>query len=251
MNDSKAYLDKKRFFDSLITIYGRHSVMEALEDETLTVHKLHLSKSNKDQGIIKKMISVAEAKGVEIEEHDKAKLSRISKNAKQDQGVAADIIAPNYKEAQSFFDNAPASYRLLALDGIHNPQNLGMIVRSAAAGNIDGILLPKKGSAKLSPLVMKASAGTLFKIDILYCDTLSEVLKDLDATAIYALSSHAEQTIHELEAAERSIFVLGNESEGVSKDVTALCNASLSIPMNRGVESLNVAVTAALIAFMP
>ena len=250
MNDSKAYLDKKRFFDSLITIYGRHSVMEALNDDSLRVHKLHLSKSNKAEGVIKKMIAVAEAKGVEIEEHDKAKLSRISKNAKQDQGVAADIIAPNYKEAQPFFDKATASYRLLALDGIHNPQNLGMIIRSAAAGNIDGIILPKKGSAKLSPLVMKASAGTLFKIDIFYCETLSDVLENLHDTSVYALSSHAEQTIHELVPAARSIFVLGNESEGVSKEVTALCNASVSIPMNRGVESLNVAVTASLIAFM-
>lgn len=250
MKDSQAYLDRKRFFDSLITIYGRHSVMEALEDDALSVHKLHLSKSNKPDGIIKKMIALAESKGVEIEEHDKAKLSRISKNAKQDQGVAADVIAPNYKEANPFFEDAPASYRLLALDGIHNPQNLGMIVRSAAAGNIDGILLPKKGSAKLSPLVMKASAGTLFKIDILYCDTLEEALSGLKETSVYALSSHAKQTIHELTPSKRSIFVLGNESEGVSKGVTALCNASLSIPMNRGVESLNVAVTASLIAFM-
>ena len=251
MNDSPEYLDRKRFFDSLITIYGRHSVMEALEDETVRFHKLHLAKSNKPDGIITKMIALAEAKGIAIEEHDKAKLSRISKNAKQDQGVAADIIAPNYKEAKAFFADAPKTYRLLALDQIHNPQNLGMIVRSAAAGSIDGIILPKKGSAKLSPLVMKASAGTLFKIDILYCDSLEEVLEGLGDTAIYALSSHAKQTIHELEPAARSIFVLGNESEGVSDSVTQLCNASLSIPMNRGVESLNVAVTAALIAFMP
>ena len=250
MKDSLEYLERKRFFDSLITIYGRHSVMEALEDDTVVFHKLHLSKSNKPDGIIKKMIALAEAKGIEIEEHDKAKLSRISKNAKQDQGVAADIIAPNYKSAEDFFSEPPASYRLLALDAIHNPQNLGMIVRSAAAGNIDGIILPKKGSAKLSPLVMKASAGTLFKIDILYCDSLEEVLEYAEGTEIYALSSHAEQTIHDVAPAPRSIFVLGNESEGVSDAVSALCNASLSIPMQRGVESLNVAVTAALIAFM-
>lgn len=251
MQDSKAYLDKKAFFDALITIYGRHAVMEALEDEAVTFHKLHLSKSNKPDGIIKKMITLAEARGVTIEEHDKAKLSRISKNAKQDQGVAADIIAPNYKSAERFFEGAPVSYRLLALDGIHNPQNLGMIIRSAAAGNIDGIILPKKGSAKLSPLVMKASAGTLFKIDILYCDTLDSVLEGLEGVAIYALSSHAKQTIHELEPAGRSIFVLGNESEGVSEAVSRLCSEALAIPMNRGVESLNVAVTAALIAFRP
>lgn len=250
MNDSKEYLDKKRFFDSLITIYGRHSVMEALEDETVRFHKLHLSKSNKPDGMIAKMMALAEAKGITVQEHDKAGLSRISKNAKQDQGVAADIIAPNYKDAATFFKQAPEHYRLLALDSIHNPQNLGMIIRSAAAGNIDGIVLPRKGSAKLSPLVMKASAGTLFKLDILYCDTLESVLEGLEAVAICALSSHATQTLYELRLPPRTIFVLGNENEGVSDAVAGYCNASVRIPMNRGVESLNVAVTAALLAFM-
>ncbi len=250
MNDSQAYLDKKRFYASLITIYGRHSVMEALQSPEVTVHKLHLSKSNKPDGIIKKMIAAAEAKGIAVEEHSKEKLSRISKNAKQDQGVAADIVAPNYKEAAAFFADAPEAYRLLALDGIHNPQNLGMIIRSAAAGNIDGIVLPTKGSAKLSPLVMKASAGTMFKIDILYCETLSEFLEGLEGAAIYALSSHAQQSLRALTPVPRSVFVLGNESEGVSDAVAQRCNASVRIPMNRGVESLNVAVTAALIAFV-
>lgn len=250
MTDSKQYLERKRFYDSLITIYGRHSVMEALEDDTITVHKLHLSTSNKPDGIIRKMIALAEQQGVAIEDHPKEKLSRISKNAKQDQGVAADIIAPNYQEAGDYFRKAPESYRLLALDGIHNPQNLGMIIRSAAAGNIDAILLPKQGSAKLSPLVMKASAGTLFKIAILYCDTLAETLAELDDVFIYALSSHAGQTIYDMQPQKRSIFVLGNESSGVSATVAEQCNAALSIPMNRGVESLNVAVTAALISFM-
>jgi 23S rRNA (guanosine2251-2'-O)-methyltransferase len=248
--DSQAYRDKKRFFDALITIYGRHSVLEALQDDAVTVHKLHLATSNKPDGIIKKIIAEAEAKGVEIAEHSKEKLSRISKNAKQDQGVAADILAPNYKDAAAFFTAAPERYRLLALDGIHNPQNLGMIIRSAAAGNIDGIILPKKGSAKLSPLVMKASAGTLFKIDILYCDTLPELLERAADASIYALSSHAETTLGSLTPPAQSIFVLGNESEGVGSETAALCNAAVAIPMNRGVESLNVAVTAALIAFM-
>ena len=251
MNDTKAYREKKRFFDALITIYGRHSVMEALEDESITFHKLHLAKSNRPEGIIAQMISLAGKRGIPIQEHSKEALSRISKNAKQDQGVCADIIAPNYRDALSYFEAAPPAYRLLALDGIQNPQNLGMIIRSAAAGNIDGILLPRRNSAKLSPLVIKASVGTLFKIDILHCELLEEVLERAEGAEIYALSSHAPQAIGELRPKQRAIFVLGNESDGVSDAVTRLCNASVAIPMNRGVESLNVAVTAALISFMP
>ena len=53
-----------------------------------------------------------------------------------------------------------------------------------------------------------------------------------------------------MQKSDKSIFILGNESEGVSKEVEKICNTSISIPMNRGVESLNVAVTASLIAFM-
>jgi 23S rRNA (guanosine2251-2'-O)-methyltransferase len=142
------------------------------------------------------------------------------------------------------------SFKLIALDGIQNPQNLGMIIRSCAAGDIDGIILPKKSSAKISPLVIKASAGTLFKLPIYYCNGLEDVLSDLQETKIYALSSHAKNSIYDLQTNKKSIFVLGNESEGVSPEVEQLCNDKLSIPMKRGVESLNVAVTASLIAFM-
>jgi len=124
-----------------------------------------------------------------------------------------------------------------------------MIIRSCAAGNVDGILLPKKNSAKISPLVIKASAGTLFKLPIFYCNTLEEVLVKLEDVKIYALSSHAKNTLYTLKKNKKTIFILGNESDGVSEKVAKLCNDSLSIPMQRGVESLNVAVTASLIAF--
>lgn len=252
MNDTRQYREKRAFFDQLITLYGRNVAMEVLEDESLNIHKLHLAKSNKTEGVIDQIIRKAQMRGVEIAYHEKAALSRISKNAKQDQGVAIDVIAPNYHSAEHIGEHFVDGYRLLALDAIHNPQNLGMIVRSAAAGNIDGIILPKKNSAKLSPLVIKASAGTLFKIPVYYCDTLESVLADLGKeSVIYALSSHAKQTIYTLSLPSKTVFVLGNESEGVSATVGALCDASLSIPMRRGVESLNVAVTAALISFIP
>jgi len=251
MQDSKEYLDKKAFFDSIITLYGRNVVTEILEDESIEVHKLHLASSNRDEGVILEIKNLAETRNIEIKMHSKEQLSRISKNAKQDQGVAIDIIAPNYQKSEKIEEQLGAHFRLLALDGVQNPQNLGMIVRSAAAGNIDGILLPTNSSAKISPLVIKASAGTLFKIPIFYCKTLEAPLAKLgESSEIYALSSHAKDDIYSVETGKRVIFVLGNESEGVSPAVSRLCNQSLSIPMQRGVESLNVAVTAALLAFM-
>ncbi len=248
MQDSQAYKDKKAFFEKIITLYGRNVLLEILQDDTIEIHKIHMADSNKTDGAIKEILSLANKRGLEIFYHKKAALSRISKNAKQDQGVAIDIIAQSYQNAKEI--QKLESFKLIALDGIHNPQNLGMIIRSCAAGYVDGIILPKKSSAKISPLVIKASAGTLFKLPIYFCDSLEEILPTLKETDIYALSSHAKNTIYDLKERKKSIFVLGNESDGVSKEVEALCNDTLSIPMQRGVESLNVAVTASLIAFI-
>jgi len=251
MNNSQAYNEKKKNFERQITVYGRNVVLEILEEKDINVTKVHLADSNKKDGVVSKIESLCERKNIEVLYHSKQALSRISKNAKQDQGVAADIEANSYQSAEDFFKSPSKTYRYIALDSIHNPQNLGMIIRSVAAGFVDGIILPKKGSAKISPLVIKASAGTLFKTKILYCDTLEEILPDFkkDGADIYALSSHAQENLFDMKLAEKTIFVLGNESEGVCKEVEKLANKTLSIPMQNGVESLNVAVTAALLAY--
>ena len=246
-SDSQEYKNKKAFFEKVITLYGRNVVLEILNDKSVSIHKLHMADSNKPDGSIKKILLLAKERNIEILKHDKAGLSRISKNAKQDQGVAIDIISKSYLHADEI--QKLQSFRLIALDGIHNPQNLGMIIRSCAAGNIDGIILPKKNSAKISPLVVKASAGTLFKLPIYFCNKLADILPQLSDAKIYTLSSHAKNTIYDVDETKKTIYVLGNESEGVSPEVAKLCNTSIAIPMNRGVESLNVAVTAALIAF--
>jgi 23S rRNA (guanosine2251-2'-O)-methyltransferase len=249
--DSAEYLAKKAFFDKVLTIYGRNAVMEALEDATVTIHKLHLSKSNKEASVLDKMKDIAKKRGIEVAFHNKESLSRISKNAKQDQGVALDIVLEYFGNAEDFISKN-INYRIIALDGVNNPQNLGMIIRSCAAGNIDAVLLPTKGAAQISPLVIKASAGTLFKMPLIKTSDLKKTLElfKKEGADIYSLSSHALQSYKEQSYSDQTLFVLGNESEGVSKPVEALCNESIAIPMQRGVESLNVAVTASLLAFL-
>jgi len=251
MKDSPEYLAKKAFFDKILTIYGRNAVMEALEDEAVTIHKLHLSKSNKDASVLEQMKSIARKREIEITYHDKQSLSRISKNAKQDQGVALDIILEYFGDSKEFILNN-INYRIIALDGVTNPQNLGMIIRSCAAGNVDAVLLPAKGAAQISPLVIKASAGTLFKMPIIKTSDLKKTLElfKKEGANLYTLSSHAFQSYKKQHYSDKTIFILGNESEGVSKPVEALSDTSIAIPMKRGVESLNVAVTASLLAFL-
>ncbi|WP_457607978.1 TrmH family RNA methyltransferase [Nitratifractor sp.] len=247
-----SYEEKKAFYSRVLTIYGRNPVLEALKDDTLTIHRLHLSRSNKPSNELQRMVELAERRGVEIRYHEKKSLSRISKNARQDQGVALDLIVKNMMSPEEFVSKN-TNYRILALDRVTNPQNVGMILRSCAAGNIDAVLLPAKGSAPIvSPLTIKASAGILFRLPILRCDSLVEALRDFrrDGATLYSLDSHASESFREITPPSKSLFVLGNESEGVSREVAALCDRSIAIPMNRGVESLNVAVTAALLAFM-
>ncbi|MCR8921746.1 RNA methyltransferase [Dasania sp. GY-MA-18] len=250
--DSEQYKKKQRFFKSLLTIYGRKPVLEALQNPQLRFFKLHLADSNKPQGIIAEIIAIAEQRGIEIQYHDKKALSRISKNAKQDQGVAADIQLKQYISVEEFISNKPqGNCSLIALDRITNPQNLGMIIRSVCAGYIDGLILPQKGCAALSPLVIKASTGTVFKTPLIYSDSIEQALELLSNTGatICTLSSHASTSLFDYQAKGTTVYVLGNETEGVSPAVQALSQHQLCIPMNNEVESLNVAITAALIAF--
>ena len=251
MEDSVQYLAKKAFFDKIITIYGRNAVLEALEDSSIRIHKLHLADSNKSVAQLDSMVKIAKNREIEIAYHDKKGLSRISKNAKQDQGVALDIVLEKALSEDEFLAKN-TSFKVLALDGIHNPQNLGMIIRSAAAGNVDAILLPTKNSAQISPLVIKASVGTIFKLPIIKTKNLHKTLEKfkLAESEVYTLSSYAKNDYKATTYGSKTVFVLGNESEGVTKEIELLSTDSISIPMNRGVESLNVAVTASLLAFL-
>lgn len=252
-SDSAEYLAKKRFFASLLTIYGRKPVLEALEDRAIPVYRLHLATSNSEGGVVRDIERLAAERGIEIIRHSRESLSRISKNRNQDQGVAADLECPRYRHYRDFLaERDPAQpFELIALDRITNPQNLGMIIRSVAASPIAGILLPTKGCAPLSPLVIKASAGTLFRCPILRCENLDAALADFRGAggAVCVLSGGAHQDLGEFQPTGSVVYVLGNETDGVSERVMALADTRVRIPMANGVESLNVAVTAALLAF--
>ena len=251
-SDTGDYRERKRFFQRLLTIYGRKPVLEALQDEQIPCHRLHLAESNRPGGIIDEITALAKRRGIDIRYHDRLALSRISRNGKQDQGVAADLDCPNHLQLDEFLASPPrGQYSLIALDGVTNPQNLGMIIRSVTASPCHGILLPKGGSAAVSPLVIKASAGTLFKSRLIHCDNLPEALAALKEKGVTCctLSSHSDNDLANFQPAMPVVYVLGNETDGVSRAVAECCDTRVRIPMHNGVESLNVAVTAALLAF--
>ncbi len=249
--DSANYQAKKRFFNRMLTLFGRKPVLEALLDPKLKPYRLHLAESNRAADILTQILELARSRGVEVQYHEKQALSRISKNAQQDQGVALDVECAGFGDMDEFLASPPADFELLALDGVTNPQNLGMIIRSVCASPMTGLLLPERGCAKLDALVIKASAGTLFRARILRCADLAETLQRSArlGCAIYGLAADAAESLADLRATARNIFVLGNETHGLSPDVRATCTGQLRIPMSNGVESLNVSVAASLLAF--
>jgi 23S rRNA (guanosine2251-2'-O)-methyltransferase len=252
--DSDTYLRRKAFFDQVLTVYGRKPVLEALHDERLQCHALHVADSNRDNEIMRLIVELAVTRKITIRRHSRQELARISRNGKQDQGVALDIVCPSFRALGDYLDQLPETQgvqRLLALDGISNPQNLGMIVRSATAAGMDGVIWARRGNAALGPLVIKASAGTLYRAPLLLAAALPEALRACRDHGIEVCTLEAEGATDLFHHRPRSrcVYVLGNESEGISSTVKQYADTRLAIPMKNKVESLNVAVTAGLIAY--
>jgi 23S rRNA (guanosine2251-2'-O)-methyltransferase len=241
--------ERRRF----LTVYGRKAVLEALQDPHLDCRILHLAQSNRSGGVLRDIQEQAAARGLDTRTHSREALARISRNGKQDQGVALDVYCPAMRELEDYLTTlGDAPQRLLALDGVTNPQNVGMVIRSAAAAGVDGLLYADRGNPALGPLVIKASAGTVFRAPLLRCTTVADACDTLIAQGftLYRLEASGQRQLFANPAfAQRSLFVLGGESDGISKAVVALPGEGIAIPMANGVESLNVAVSAALVAF--
>ena len=242
----------------ILVVYGRNPVYEALLDESLRITKLHLADSNRPSNAIKEIVSAAEQRSITIEYKDRRKLSFITRNAKQDQGVAADVYLKDSGRLEDFgFDrnsDLPTA-RFILLEGVTNPQNLGMIVRSIAAAGTSTLILPKKGCADLGPLVIKASAGTVFRCPMLTVSTAAQAADYLKTNGVRlcGLTVNAQRSLNDYlgscSGESANAFVLGNETTGLSDSLQAMLDEHLFVPMSNGVESLNVAVTAALIAY--
>ncbi len=236
-----------------VTIYGRNPVLEALHATELVVDRLHLAESNKPGGQIDKIRQAAEQLGLPISWHSRQALSRISRNGRQDQGVALDIYCQQLTPFDQWLANSPppGQARIILLDQLSNPQNIGMCIRSCVAAGVDAILIAGRGHNGLNPLIIKASAGTALRAPLVYCQNLPQAARQLTLNGhqLWVLSAKAKRTLFDSDCPSNGVFVLGSETDGVSRTIGELATGELSIPMSRGVESLNVAVSCALLAF--
>jgi 23S rRNA (guanosine2251-2'-O)-methyltransferase len=239
--------------DRFITVYGRMPVLEALGDESLQIDKVLLA-TNARGSNVDAIVAAAEQRGVAVERAPAAHVTRVSRNGRHDQGVVADVVAPRLGALENWLadggDRGP--WRLLLLDAVSNPANVGMIVRTATAAGLTGVVLPRAGCPDVGPLVVKASAGVAFRATILRTPTADEAAAALHGAGVtvYGLrTGGADRSVFDTEYAQRSAFVLGNETSGVSPPTAAHVDEWITIPLAGGIDSLNVASAAAVLAF--
>lgn len=140
--------------------------------------------------------------------------------------------------------------KVIALDNVQDPGNLGTIIRSAVAFNFDTIILSDDTVDLYNPKVIRATQGMIFKINIII-GNLTEYLIKLKEKKyeIYGTDVTSGNNLKSLEKRKKFVIIMGNEGNGLSKEVKSLCSSFIYIPMNKECESLNVAVAASIILY--
>lgn len=241
-----------------LSIFGRRTVLDAIDaarDKHITIHDLRLSRELPAE-YRRDALAAAEALGIDARECKPAAVRELSRDPRHDQGVAARITLERVTDADAFAASihgpaAATPTRLIALDGITNPQNVGMCLRATVGAGFEGVLWPLEGSPWVSGLLIKASASAVFRAAIATCDTLDRGLDSLAARGfrIAGLDGNAKTDLWTHEPPHRACYVVGSETRGLSKGTIDRLDHALRIPMNPAVESLNAATAAAVLAF--
>lgn len=238
-----------------IVVFGRHPVAEALVSEGVEVLELVLARGC-PTAERKALQRLAQPKGIPLEERSREALDRLTGASRHDQGMAARVRLRRVMEMESFLAGLKGQAarwprRVLALDGVTNSQNVGMVVRSVVGAGLDALLWPLSGQPWVNGLVVRAAAGAIFECPIVRCDSLASGLAALHAAGFssFGLEAGAAASIFDQPTPHRAVFVLGGESGGLSDIVRAQLDHRVSIPMVGRLESLNVAVAAGLVCF--
>ena len=145
----------------------------------------------------------------------------------------------------------PVGKRLLALDGVQDPGNVGTMIRTADAAGFDGLLLSPDCADPFSPKVLRSSMGSIFRMGISIPSSLPEALDELKSRGWSVLSSQldGEPFYERKNVAPSFVLIIGNEGNGVSPAVQATATHRLRLPMRGGAESLNAAVAAGIMMY--
>ncbi len=141
--------------------------------------------------------------------------------------------------------------RLVAMDGVQDPGNVGTIVRTADAAGFDGVLLSSQCADVYSPKVLRATMGSIFRMGIRVTDDLPGVLSQMVQEGASVLSSQldGEPFYQRSQMNERFVLVIGSEGNGVTDAVKTIATHRVKLPMRGGAESLNAAVAAGIMMY--
>ncbi len=236
----------------MLKIYGRNAVYEALKSRDREIIKLML-KQNIVGEKIREIVELAADRKVKIEYVEgKSFDSRFPVRA---QGVVLVAGKKTFFTLSEVLDSAKANNDppfIVLIDRVQDVRNLGSIIRTAAAFGINGIIIPKYGSAQISEEVERISQGTVNYMMI--CET-SNLRNDIGflkdrCVKIVSLDMAGGTSLNDFSMPPEGIaLILGNEGKGIKDILREESDIVLNIPMNEGVESLNVSVSFAVVAY--
>ncbi len=223
-------------------VYGKNVAKEILEKEK-KVNKIILEKGFSD----KEIISLIEKRKIRPEYMEKKAFSKFDKFLHQ--GIILDIEEFSYTDYQDFFDIPEA--KIVILDHLEDPHNLGAIIRTCEAAGISGIIIPKDRSVDVNSTVMKTSSGALENMRIAKVTNLVDAINKLKENGYWIVGTALEDAVdyRDIDYTGKIALVIGNEGSGMSPSVKKACDYIAKIPMYGKINSLNASVAAGIMIY--
>jgi len=229
-----------------IYIYGRHALIEALTNRPESLKKVFLAREDD-----KELLNLIKKAGIIISKLGKGDGAGDVSNDSKHQGIigllSLDKIIQSYEKfSRELIVNPNTS--LVILGELEDPQNVGSIIRTAAAMGVSGVLIPEHNQAPITGSVVKVSAGMVFRIPIVQIGNINNVIRDLKEKGfwVYGLDGESKQSINDESFDAPTVFIIGNEARGIREKTRELCDIMLRIPMHPQCESMNAAVSTAI-----
>jgi len=238
-------------------LWGTHPVYEALQQEPERISEVILHNDRKGAKR-EEIIALAKAAGIKLSFVSTIHLTGPDAAQARHQGVVARTSQVPLLPFDTLLANFAAkveqgeSPRLIVLDSMQDPHNLGAIIRSAHAAGIGGVLITRERSAPLGGIAAKSSAGAISHIDICQVVNLATALQKLKKAGAWifgAVKDEAAQSIYKTDFKLPACVVVGSEGQGIRPLVRQQCDVLISIPMEGSLDSLNSSVAAGVIMF--
>ena len=226
-------------------VSGRNNVKEILKNfkKNNDIKKAVLQNNFNELDIL----SLLKSRNIPIKYLEKTKLDALAKN--NHQGVILEIGDYNYVNIDDIIGNKDTC-KIVILDHLEDPHNLGAIVRTVEASGIDGIILPINRSVSVNETVMKTSVGTLYDVKICQVTNLNNTIKYLKKKGFWIYGADMDgENYSNITFAPKSCLIIGNEGKGLSHIIEESCDYIVSIPMYGKVNSLNASVAAGILIY--